>query len=319
MKDDYPLRKPMIISCPDCHARLRIYARYCYNCGLEINGRDEGGKLFKIHDPLKLYCPFCQNHNEFQDTYHCLSCWESGFCNSHMIKGQPICPTCYRAIANNEITDAMKEVQYLKGEEIPKEIFSQKDKTSPTENMVIVEAGSFLFGDDCKEVHLPSFFIDTYPVTNQQFKEFFPLHDFPTEEANCPVVRVTYYDAWDYAISKGKRLPTEMEWEKASRGTHGQTYPWGNDFNPNKCNCAEGGLWKLSQVDQFHEGRSPYGCYDMVGNCVEWVSDWYDKEHNYKVMKGSCFMDYDFTLRCANRTGFEPPHRFGLIGFRCAL
>ncbi|MBI2876311.1 MAG: SUMF1/EgtB/PvdO family nonheme iron enzyme [Candidatus Tectomicrobia bacterium] len=71
-------------------------------------------------------------------------------------------------------------------------------------------------------------------------------------------------------------------------------------------------------MDCYPAGRSPYGCYDMAGNVHEWTADWYDRERNFKVFKGSCWLDHDLMACCANRTGFEPLHRFGLIGFRCA-
>jgi len=213
----------------------------------------------------------------------------------------------------------MREVNLLKEEETPPGEGHQVELRDPPPNMVLVPAGTFLMGDDCREVYLPSFYIDIFPVTNQEFKEFLPSHTFPPELADCPVVRVSYYEALAYARWRGKRLPTEEEWEKAARGTQGQIFPWGNEFDPQRCNSAEGGKGGLTPVYQYPGGRSPYGCYDMAGNCVEWTASWYDKERNYKVIKGSCYIDYDFMARCANRAGFEPPHRFGVIGFRCAL
>jgi formylglycine-generating enzyme required for sulfatase activity len=213
----------------------------------------------------------------------------------------------------------MQEVAFLQGEEILSGSERVLGEESPPENMALVPAGTFLMGDDCREVYLPAFYIDLYPVTNKEFKEFLPSHTFPPEMADCPVVRVSYYEARDYAVWRGKRLPTEEEWEKAARGTQGQIFPWGNEFDPKKCNSAEGRVGALTPVYRYPEGRSPYGCYDMAGNCVEWTASWYDDAHNYKVIKSSCYIDYDFMARCANRTGFEPPHRFGLIGFRCAL
>jgi len=311
-------RKPKMIPCPNCKAPLRIFANYCFNCGSEANRAENKGHSVRLIEPNGVYCPICGQYNDFQDTFHCKSCWESAICKTHMTDTTYLCPTCYRARANQEITEAMQEVAFLQGEEVLVGDGSVNDTEPAPENMVLVPAGTFLMRDDRREVYLPSFYIDIYQVTNRAVKEFLPSHTFPPEMADCPVVRVSWYEARDYALWCGKRLPTDEEWEKAARGTAGQILPWGNEFDPKKCNTAEGGREMLTPVYEYPEGRSPYGCYDMAGNCVEWTASWYDEGRNYKAIRSCCYIDYDFMARCANRTGFEPPHRFGLIGFRCA-
>jgi serine/threonine-protein kinase len=184
--------------------------------------------------------------------------------------------------------------------------------------MVWVPAGEFLMGDDRKRVYVDSFAIDPFPVTNIQFQQFLPQHRFSTKKTDHPVVQVSWYEAIAYAQWAGKRMPTEAEWEKAARGTDGRFYPWGDLFDASRCSSLAGLLGDTTPVDRNPTGRSPYGCYDMVGNVHEWTADWYDPDRNYKVFKGSCWIDHDLIARCANRTGFEPLHRFGLIGFRCA-
>lgn len=149
--------------------------------------------------------------------------------------------------------------------------------------MALVEAGTFLCGEKNEPVWLPSFYIDVFPVTNNDYARFVaatghepPQHwhrgTCPEAILDHPVVFVTWHDASAYAAWAGKELPTAQQWEKAARGTRGDTYPWGNNATPAKCNSRESGIGSTTPVSRYHSGVSPYGVYDLCGNTWEWCS-----------------------------------------------
>lgn len=204
--------------------------------------------------------------------------------------------------------------------------------------MVLVPGGPFVRGasnrapDELPQSvqDIPSFYIDKYEVTNAEFKEVFPEHDFPEGWENYPVTGVTWNMAGDYAKAVGKRLPTEREWEKAARGAEGLEFPWGNTFDSTLCNTAGSGINAPAERGRFIEGISPYGCSDMAGNVYEWVQDWYqayegnqevtkDYGQIFRVLRGGSFKSERFDARCAKRHFDKVSSAREDYGFRCAL
>ncbi len=158
-----------------------------------------------------------------------------------------------------------------------------------------------------REVYLNAYYIDKYPVTNAKYKKFIEsggytqqeywsdagwnyitesnplenneLDDVLNGEPDCPTVNISWHEAEAFAKWSGKRLPIEAEWEKAARGTDGRIYPWGNEFDKTRLNCAEAKIKKTTPVTKYPQGRSVYGCFDMAGNVWEWTADWYDSKY----------------------------------------
>lgn len=172
---------------------------------------------------------------------------------------------------------------------------------------------------------LGSYYIDRYPVTNYQYRQF--IRDTGHREPALinhpqwgkpmqPVVFVGWDDARAYADWAGKSLPTEAQWERAARGTDGRWWAWGQEFIPGRCNSKEYGLDCTSEIGLFLEGISPSGCHDMCGNVWEmcegkWLGD-------YPPMRGGCFLGSATFVRVTCRwTPEDPVNGAHWLGFRC--
>ncbi len=215
------------------------------------------------------------------------------------------------------------------------------------DKMVKIPKGEFIYQKNGKAFIDKDYEIDIYPVTNGQYREFiedggYKEDDYWSKEGiewrekkekkqpeywedskfngdYQPVVGVSFYEAEAYAKWAGKELPTEMQWERAARGTDGREYPWGNEFDKEKCNCRESGHGKTTRVNMYHNGVSPEGCYDMAGNVWEWTASFYDKDkkNRYVLRGGSWILAFPDYFRCAYRYDDFPGYGFDDVGFRC--
>ena len=138
---------------------------------------------------------------------------------------------------------------------------------------------------------------------------------------NAPATCIDWFDAYAYARWRGRRLPTEEEWEKASRGPSGWRYPWGNAPKPDAANLAglnpnRTAVPGPSDVGTWKTDRSPYGAYDMAGNVSEWTAS-FDADGT-PVVKGGNFGNEngDLTRRILH---LSPLTRDARIGFRTAI
>lgn len=140
------------------------------------------------------------------------------------------------------------------------------------------DAGTQPYVSPARRIYLDAFAMDRCEVTNLEYARFDPTHRFAKGSEQRPVTHKTISQARAYLASRGKRLPSFYEWEKAARGTDGRRYPWGNQWNPQLAHVGDpthrqGGctLTRMQPVGQFPLGASPSGCLDMCGNAWEWV------------------------------------------------
>jgi len=154
-------------------------------------------------------------------------------------------------------------------------------------------------------MEIKPFFIDKFPVTNAQFKQFLDathyapkdsidfLRDwkngsFPQGWDSRPVTWVSLEDARAYAKWAGKRLPHEWEWQFASQGTDGRVYPWGNQWQPAYVPTPVTGrtMPGPDPVDAHPAGASPYGVMDLVGNVWQWTDEYTDEHTRAAILRG---------------------------------
>jgi formylglycine-generating enzyme required for sulfatase activity len=127
---------------------------------------------------------------------------------------------------------------------------------------------------------------------------------------NYPANNVSWFGAEAYCRWKGKRLPTEAEWEKAARGEDKRVYPWGNSY-PDAAKARYNQRWEekgfhvMVPVDSLDQGISHYGVYNMAGNVWEWLNDWY--RQNYCDY---CNPEFEYNEIASRLTGKRPvPNR----------
>ncbi len=231
-------------------------------------------------------------------------------------------------------------------------------------DMVFIPGGVFRMGSNDghpnhqpeHQVHVADFYIDRWPVTNAEYKRFvdatghpIPNYDvswcdtrgynwdpetgrYPEDKADHPVVLVTWEDAMAYAAWARKRLPTEAEWERAARGLIGRRYPWGDEFEPGRCNNKEEGLEGTSPVGYYSpDGDTAEGLVDILGNVWEWTNSLFrpypydpdDGRENreasgFRVLRGTSWVNEASAVNNLSRLDGDFQF-YNNVGFRCAV
>lgn len=221
----------------------------------------------------------------------------------------------------------------------PHQVKESPDAGGVPPGMVYVPGGKFVMGSGENEelpkteVTLQPFYIDKYPVTVGDYLEFekatgYSENTNPLKNElppNTPMTFATYRDMEAYAEWKGKRLPTEAEWEMAARGTDGRIYPWGNEWKKDIIDPAS----KFPhEIGKYPESKSIYGAEDMVGNVFHMTCSGMSmkmKNPNklgkargkIKIVKGGGFNYFPQWNRSTFRTIFIGIYTSPYIGFRC--
>jgi len=224
--------------------------------------------------------------------------------------------------------------------------------TSPVDDLILIRGGMFLMGDESPGDHAPvhevfiePFYIQRYEVTNDEYASFcresghrlpffWEMAGFRCGPAypDHPVVGVSWRDALAYTDWCSMRLPTEAEWEYAARGgLVGRHFPCGDSLEP-----AHGNFNKSDQRGPLAVGSYPpngFGLYDMQGNVVEWVADWYAPDYyshspaanpqgpesgRFRVIRGGGWHSGATCNRVNYRNALPPNWLDFAVGFRCA-
>lgn len=219
---------------------------------------------------------------------------------------------------------------------------------------VYVPEGEFIMGTthnhnfpDSPEhiAYLDAFWVDRVEVTNAMYLKCLKDNSctLPASDnvyyaswiyRDHPIVYVSWDQANEYCQWAGRRLPTEAEWEKASRGTDGRKYPWGNDTpTPRLANFSESLIGESVSAFRYPIGASPYGALNMAGNVREWVADWFDPNYysyspyanpkgpdngSERSLRSSSYNEDGKEIFITNRLRHEPQSPGLSRGFRCA-
>ena len=232
--------------------------------------------------------------------------------------------------------------------------------------MALVPAGCFTMGSTAEQLayamevlfNRPSYYEDEQPAHEQCFSEPFWIDVYEVTNGqygsydvrrgdDLPRDYISWFDSAAHCESRGRRLPSEAEWEYAARGPDSLLFPWGNEFDGSRLNfcdvncgspgaemSVDDGYALTGPVGSYPGGASWVGALDMAGNLWEWTSGLpYDYPYraddgrelsakvdssSFRTLRGGAWVDNAFALRSANRNRHAPVDQTTIFGFRCA-
>jgi len=201
---------------------------------------------------------------------------------------------------------------------------------------VPVAAGAYRLGDgDGRVVELDDVLIGRWPVTVAHMRTFVEATGrsvtgalagrLAAEQlADHPATELTFGDAVDFCawaaaeLGRPVRLPRGDEWEAAARGRDGREWPWGEVFEPERCNSVESGWGWTVPVHAHPDGAADGGAEQLAGNVWEWVGDTPD-EDGWRSVRGGSYLDTAWGVRCARALPADPERPTATTGFRIAI
>lgn len=218
--------------------------------------------------------------------------------------------------------------------ELPEVIGTIHEKTGI--ELIDIPEGTFYYGDPSvggaqPEKECRRYRIARYAVTNEQWQRFEQETGYTGREdfgekfngARQPVVGVNLEDALAFCSWAGLRLPTEVEWERAARGTDARKFPWGMTYpdddhaNFGRSMFAEDQP-RTVDVGSYPAGASPAGCYEMAGNVDEWCLNPDQKDERGAVTRSGNWLSGVYALNVYYRNFRQPLDRVYTVGFRVA-
>lgn len=218
------------------------------------------------------------------------------------------------------------------------------DEASPApsarDDMVLIPEGFLVVGDEddpdarpMHEVHLPAFWIDRTPVTHRDWLAYVQATGAPRPRTwpargrvparllPLPVTGITWAQAVAYARWAGKRLPTEVEWERAAQGPEHRRYPYGDELDLARIHAG------LAPVGALPAGASSEGVHDLTGNGWEWTASPFvpygqeerpDSPAPARTIRGGYDPRRPRSGSATFRAGLRPDIADPNVGFRCA-
>ena len=242
----------------------------------------------------------------------------------------------YRSVSGDTEWDAIEDryadvCDIIDSENLLENVKTAADLAPEIKGMKLIPAGPFFFGSELVETVLEPYYIDIYPVTNEEYRVFLEETNYRTPGLwrkrpelagdGLPVVGVSWMDALQYCKWANKSLPTVEQWEKAARGEKGYTYPWGEDEpTPELANYNQfdGSEPKLRPLSEF-SGLSPYGLHNMSGSVWEWTNTPHPELEGTQWVKGGSWIDppHPEFLSTYIANWASKKEKNDVIGFRC--